>query len=97
MKNIGIEFDAVFTTENCQAYKPSRIPFEYALKDMGVSPQEVLHVAFGYKYDHGTASAMGFRTIWVNRRNLELPTGARKFDLEMPDLSGLPALLGLSS
>jgi hypothetical protein len=24
-----------------------------------------------------------------------LPPGARKFDLELPDLSGLPALVGL--
>jgi FMN phosphatase YigB (HAD superfamily) len=62
---------------------------------MGVAPRDVLHVAFGYKYDHGTASEMGFMTAWINRRNLVLPPGARKFDLELPDLSGLPALVGI--
>lgn len=92
--NIGIEFDAVFTAEQSGAYKPSRIPFEYALKGMGVAPQDVLHVAFGYQYDHATASTMGFMTVWVNRRNLEIPAGARKFDIEIPNLSGLQAILG---
>lgn len=91
---IGVEFDAIFTAENCKAYKPSRVPFEHALRSMGVPPQDVLHVAFGYQYDHGTASEMGFMTVWVNRRRLTLPAGARKFDLEIPDLTGLPALLG---
>ncbi len=91
--NIGVEFDEVFTAEACKAYKPSRVPFEYALKGMGVPPQDVLHAAFGYQYDHGTASEMGFMTVWVNRRKLELPPGARKFDLEIANISDLPALM----
>jgi len=92
---IGVEFDALFTAEDCRAYKPNRIPFERALQRMGVAPRDVLHVAFGYKYDHGTASEMGFMTAWINRRKLVLLPGARKFDLELPDLSGLPALVGM--
>jgi 2-haloacid dehalogenase len=93
--SIGVEFDAVFTAEDCRAYKPSRVPFEHALRGMGVPPRDVLHVAFGYQYDHNTASAMGFMTVWVNRRQLALPPGARKFDVEIPDLRALPALSGL--
>jgi 2-haloacid dehalogenase len=92
--SIGVEFDAIFTAEDCQAYKPSRVPFEHALRRMGTAPQDVLHVAFGYRYDHGTASEMGFMTAWINRRGLVLPPGARKFDLELPDLTGLPPLVG---
>jgi 2-haloacid dehalogenase len=91
---IGVEFDAVITAEACQAYKPSRVPFERALLRMAVPPRDVLHVAFGYQYDHGTASAMGFMTVWVNRRQLTLPAGARRFDLELPDLTGLQGLVG---
>jgi 2-haloacid dehalogenase len=93
LAGIGVEFDGVFTAEDCKAYKPSRVPFEHALRGMGVPPQDILHVAFGYQYDHGTASEMGFMTAWVNRRGLVLPPGARKFDVELPDLTGLPALL----
>jgi 2-haloacid dehalogenase len=93
VSGIGVEFDAIFTAEDCRAYKPSRVPFEYALRSMGVRSQDVLHVAFGYRYDHATASEMGFMTAWINRRGLVLPPGARKFDVELPDLTGLPALL----
>ena len=91
---IGVDFDAIFTAEDCRAYKPSRAPFERAVQGMGAPPQDVLHVAFGYKYDHDTASEMGFMTAWINRRGLVLPPEARKFDLELPDLTGLPALVG---
>ena len=91
---MGVDFDAIFTAEDCRAYKPSRVPFERALHGMGVPPQDVLHVAFGHKYDHGTASAMGFMTAWINRRGLVLPPDARKFDLELPDLAGLSGLVG---
>jgi 2-haloacid dehalogenase len=92
--SMGVDFDAIFTAEDCRAYKPSRVPFERALDGMGVPPQDVLHVAFGYRYDHGTASEMGFMTAWINRRRLVLPPEARTFDLELPDLTGLLALVG---
>lgn len=91
--NIGIDFDKVFSAEDCQAYKPSRVPFEFALKGMGVEPRDVLHVAFGYQYDHATASQMGFMTLWVNRRQLTLSPDARKFDMEIPDMSTIPGLI----
>jgi 2-haloacid dehalogenase len=92
--SMGIDFDGVFTAETCGAYKPSRIPFEYAVEQMGVPSAEVLHVAFGYKYDHTTAHELGFPTVWVNRRNLQLPAGI-PIGCEMPDLLGLPAYLGM--
>nr|WP_319394858.1 haloacid dehalogenase type II [uncultured Desulfobacter sp.] len=91
--NIDVEFDEVFTAEDCGAYKPSRIPFEYALKNIDTNPEDILHVAFGYQYDHTTASEMGFMTLWVNRRQLTIPDGARKFDLEVPALADLPGLI----
>jgi 2-haloacid dehalogenase len=91
---MGVAFDGVFTAEQCRAYKPSRIPFEYALKKMGVPAAEVLHVAFGFQYDHTTAHELGFRTVWVNRRDLAQPEGV-PFDVVMSDLTGLPALCGV--
>jgi hypothetical protein len=61
---------------------------------MGVPSREVLHVAFGYKYDHTTANELGFPNVWVNRRDLVLPAGI-PIGCEMPDLLGLPAYLGM--
>ncbi|MBN1315727.1 MAG: haloacid dehalogenase type II [Anaerolineales bacterium] len=92
--SIGIDFDGVFTAEKAGAYKPSRIPFEYALKEMGVTSDRVLHVAFGYKYDHTTAHEMGFPTVWINRRDLPRPVGI-PIDIEMTDLLGLPDYIGI--
>ena len=93
--SIGINFDGVFTAEKSGAYKPSEIPFRYALDQMGVEANEVLHVAFGWRYDLPAASAMGFMTCWVNRRNLELPPGSVLSDIVLPDLAEVPRLLGL--
>ena len=92
--SIGIDFDGVFTAEKAGAYKPSRIPFEYALKEMGVTTDRVLHVAFGYQYDHTTAHELGFSTVWINRRDLPRPAGI-PIDVEMPDLEGLPDYIGI--
>ena len=92
---MGVEFDGVYTAQQCRAYKPSRIPFEYALDRMGVPAGRVLHVAFGFQYDHATAHEMGMMTVWVNRRGLERPPGI-PFDVEMPDLAALPALVDLA-
>ena len=93
--SIGVDLDGVFTAEQCRAYKPSPIPFQYALRQMGVPAGDVLHVAFGWRYDLPAACALGFMTLWVNRRNLTLPPGAVASDLVLPDLAAVPRLLGL--
>ena len=38
---------------------------------LGGDPGEILHVAFGFKYDIGPAKQIGFRTAWVNRKREE--------------------------
>lgn len=93
--SIGVDFDGIFTAEKCGAYKPSAIPFRYALEHIGVPASDVLHVAFGWRYDLPAAHALGFMTLWVNRRNLTLPPGAVMSDLVLPDLAAVPYLLGL--
>jgi 2-haloacid dehalogenase len=93
--SIGIDFDGVFTAEKSGAYKPSEIPFRYALDQMGIQARDVLHVAFGWRYDLPAAYAMGFMTCWINRRNLELPPGSVSSDIVLPDLAEVPRLLGL--
>jgi len=91
--NIGVPFDGIFTAQDAGAYKPSPVPFRYALSKMGVPAERVLHVAFGWRYDLPAAQPLGFMTLWVNRRNLQLPPGAVMSDLVLMDLAGLPALL----
>ena len=68
LRQIELPFDDVITAEDCGAYKPALTVFEQALARIGESPERILHVAFGFKYDIGPAQRLGYRTAWVNRR-----------------------------
>ena len=85
LRHLEVDFDGVTVAEDVRAYKPGRAPFDRALRDMGVPPDEVLHVAFGFKYDIGTAKEFGLRTAWVNRHREPAP-GPEQPDYEWDDL-----------
>jgi 2-haloacid dehalogenase len=91
LRHLEVEFDGVTVAEDCQAYKPSTEPFEHAVKAIGVRPGQILHVAFGFKYDIGPAKRMGLRTAWVNRKQEPAP-GAEQPDHVWSDLWPLAAL-----
>jgi 2-haloacid dehalogenase len=91
LRHIGVPFDAVITAEDARAYKPSDAAFEYALEQLGTPPEEILHVAFGFKYDIGPAGRHGMDTAWVNR-HAEAPPGDAHFDHEWRDLWPLTEL-----
>ena len=85
LRHLEVEFDGATVAEACRAYKPSTVPFEHALREIGVPHDEVLHVAFGFKYDIGPAQALGLRTAWVNRKREAAP-GPEQADFEWDDL-----------
>ena len=91
LRQLELEFDDVVTAEDCGAYKPSIEVFERALAQIGEPAGEVLHVAFGFKYDIGPAAEVGCETAWVNRRSEAAPGGARA-DHVWRDLWGLAEL-----
>ena len=85
LRHLEVEFDGVTVAEDARAYKPSTEPFEMALGEIRAEPEEILHVAFGFKYDIGPAQQMGLRTAWVNRHQEDAP-GAERPDYEWTDL-----------
>jgi 2-haloacid dehalogenase len=85
LRHLEVEFDGVTVAEDCRAYKPSTAPFELALREIDVPRDQILHVAFGFKYDIGPAQRMGLRTAWVNRK-WEAAPGAERPDHEWHDL-----------
>jgi 2-haloalkanoic acid dehalogenase type II len=85
LRHLEVEFDGVTVAEGCRAYKPSTVPFERALGEIGVPHDEVLHVAFGFKYDIGPAQQLGLQTAWVNRKQEQAP-GPEQADHVWKDL-----------
>ena len=92
VKQIGVEFDKVVVAEDVGAYKPAVANFERVLAEIGEDPSDVLHVAFGFKYDIGPAKLVGMNTAWVNRHFEPLPDPAVQPDYEWRDLWGLAEL-----
>jgi 2-haloalkanoic acid dehalogenase type II len=91
LRHLEVPFDIVQVAEDIGAYKPAGVVFERALERIGEPPENVLHVAFGFKYDIGPAARAGMRTAWVNRHQ-EPPPGDAPFDHEWRDLWSLAEL-----
>jgi len=94
LRRIGVPFDRVITAEQLGAYKPSPAVFHSLLGELQCHPDDILHVAQGFRYDIVPTHDLGWRQVWINRRDLPgdaIHTPYR----ELPNLSGLPAVLGI--
>lgn len=92
--NIGVPIDHVITAEQARAYKPSPVIFAYALRELGADPADILHVAQGFEYDIVPTHRLGCDRVWINRYGKAGDPAYSPYH-ELPDLSGLPGLLGL--
>lgn len=71
LPKLGVSFDAIVTAEMVGAYKPDRCMFDAAratLDELGAAPGAHMHVAQSLHHDIEPASALGWRTCWVDRR-----------------------------
>jgi 2-haloacid dehalogenase len=94
IENIGVPFDDYITAEQARAYKPSHAVFNYTLKKLGCEKSDILHVANGFEYDIMPTHDLGWKAIWINREKIPGDKAYGPYD-ELPDLTGLPALLGI--
>ncbi len=91
---LGAPFHRVYTAQMAQAYKPRMQAFEYMLDQLGAKPEECLHVSSSYRYDLMTAHDMRFgKRAFVNRSHE--PYTPYYGAVEIPDIGGLPGLVGL--
>jgi 2-haloacid dehalogenase len=91
---LGAPFHAVYTAEQAQAYKPRLQAFEYMLDQLGCGPGDILHVSSSLRYDLMPAHDLRVTNkVYVNR-GYEPSTPYYGYH-EVPDLAGLPPLLGL--
>jgi 2-haloacid dehalogenase len=94
VRNIGVPFDDVITAEQAGTYKPSPAIFAYVLSRLGCDASDILHVAQGFEYDIMPAHDLGWKRVWINRNGRQGDPAYGPYD-ELPDLTGLPALLGI--
>lgn len=97
IQSTGLEasFTAVLSVEEVSAYKPVPKVYQLVLDHTGARAGNVCFLSSN-AWDIAGAASFGFRTAWINRfeqKRERLPFGA---DAELRDLSGVPALLGLS-
>jgi len=87
-------FHAVFTAEQAQAYKPRFQAFEYMFDQLGADPQDILHVSSSYRYDLMSAHDLriGQRAHVARGHEPTIPYYGAQM---IPDIGGLPGLLGL--
>ena len=71
----------------------TRGPSSWRSSGSALPPEQVIHVAFGFEYDIGTAQNLGMQSAWVNR-HVEPRPGPAKPDHEWRDLRGLARLMG---
>ena len=80
-------------SEAVRVYKPDPLIFERALEQLGLQPNEVLHVGDSELDDVRGAKTAGLRVAWINRTNRPRRSDVPAPDFEIRDLTELPALL----
>jgi 2-haloacid dehalogenase len=66
VKQLGVPFDVMVTSQQARSYKPDRAIFDRALALIGGPAVNVVHIAEG-RCEATPARALGMRSIWVNR------------------------------
>jgi 2-haloalkanoic acid dehalogenase type II len=65
----GLDFGPVFSSESLRVYKPSVEFFAKILESLGRRPSEVVYVGDAQIEDVKGPSALGIRSVWINRKN----------------------------
>lgn len=77
---LKVDFDAIFTAQDIESYKPNYRNFEYMLKrlhdDFRLERPDILHTAQSLFHDHAPANQFGLASVWIDRRHAEQGWGA---------------------
>lgn len=66
LKGFAVTFDLVMTSERAGCYKPEKEIFALALRELGVTPENVIHIAEGL-CEAEPARELGMGSVWVRR------------------------------
>jgi 2-haloacid dehalogenase len=88
-------FEAVISVDAAKVFKVDRRAYELVEARCGVKPGKVCFLSSNCWDAHGAAH-FGFSTVWINRANAPDDNLPGRPVAQLKDLSGLPALLGVS-
>ncbi len=92
---LQIKPDLVVTAEDCHSYKPAHGHWRRFERDTGAGPEATIHVAASQYHDIVPATALGYRTVYVNRHADRV--GDVEPTAQIPDLSSLPETIARHS
>jgi 2-haloacid dehalogenase len=90
---IGAALDAVLSVEEVGVYKPDPRVYRLALERLALPAEGIAFLSSNAWDVHG-AAAFGLRPVWINRFGAPAERLPGAAEHELPDLSGLPGLLG---
>jgi 2-haloacid dehalogenase len=85
---LGAPFAVKVTAEDLKSYKPAPLHWEKGLEKLHQPKEAVLHVAGSLYHDIRPARELGFRTVWINRRDEPIPDDLAD-QVVYPDLASL--------
>jgi 2-haloalkanoic acid dehalogenase type II len=87
---LGVRPDLAITAEDCGSYKPELGHWKRFLERSGATVERTVHVAASQYHDIRPATALGFRTVFVDRHREPLETSPTRVIF---DLSPLPSVI----
>jgi 2-haloacid dehalogenase len=88
----GLTWHCVLSGEMVQAYKPDPAVYRLALDRLALGPRRTLMIA-AHPWDLRAGAAHGLRTAYIQRAGEGAPAPSDTFDLTIPDLAALAAVL----
>jgi len=94
VKAAGLDnsLNEVISIEDAGIYKPSPSVYQLAVDQLGVAREHICFVSSN-GWDATGAAAFGFQVAWINRAGQQPETLGFPAKAELPDLSGLAALV----
>ena len=90
---LGLDFEAVLSSENARIYKPLPELFRKMLDTLNVTPTESVYVGDRQLEDVKGPTEVGMHAVWINRSGNPADTGLPKPTHEISSLLELPGLL----
>ncbi len=93
LERLGLQFDAVLSSEAARCYKPLPSLFLQILERLGVTPLETVYVGDNQFDDVQGAKWVGMQAAWINRKGAPLDPTLPVPDYQIESLMELPQVL----